>query len=156
MRLLLVATVLLQPAVFLPHRHVPPSLPTRQYADDMRAKNIEDILSLYTPDATFTDPDGKTFSTPDGLRQLYEQAFATYDSDVTFTVKDLNVKYADSLASSAVEADSYEEVLRTRATKTIQQVCGDCIFTWERQSDGQWLIASQRWTSKPCSAAPVI
>jgi uncharacterized protein (TIGR02246 family) len=156
MRLLLVATLLLQPAGFFPHRHVPPSLPTRQYADDMRAKNIEDILSLYTQDATFTDPDGKTYSTPEELRKLYEQAFSTYDSDLTFTVKDLNVKYADNLASSAIESDSYEEALRTRASKTMQQVCGDCIFTWVRQSDGQWLIASQRWTSKPCSSTPVI
>jgi uncharacterized protein (TIGR02246 family) len=156
MNLLLVASLLLQPVVFLPHRHVPPSLPTRQYADDMRAKNIEDILSLYTEDATFTDPDGKTFSTPDGLRQMYQQVFTTSDADLNFTIKDLNVKYDGSLASTAVEADSYEEVLLKRDTKTIQKSCGECIFTWQRQNDGQWLISSQKWTSRPCSAAPVI
>jgi uncharacterized protein (TIGR02246 family) len=156
MRLLLVATILLQSAVFLPHRHVPPSLPTRQYADDMRAKNLEDILSLYTPDATFTDPDGKTYSTPEDLRNLYQQVFTTYDADLTFTIKDQNVKYSDGLASSAVESDSYEEALLTRATKIVQHVCGEVTFTWVRQSDGQWLIASQKWTSKACGATPVI
>jgi len=156
MRLLLVAALLLQPAVIFPHRRVPPSLPTRQYADDMRAKNIGDILSLYTQDATFTDPDGKTYSSPEDLRKLYEQVFATYDSDLSFTVKDQNVKYSDGLASSAIEADSYEEALLTRSTKTLQHVCGDVVFTWVRQGDGQWLIASQRWTSKPCGAGSVI
>jgi len=156
MRLLLVATLLLQPAGFFPHRHVPPSLPTRQYADDMRAKNLEDILSLYTPDATFTDPDGKTYSSPEDLRKLYQQVFTTYDSDLIFTVKDQNVKYSDGLASGAVETDSYEEALLTRSTKSVQHLCGDVTFTWVRQDDGQWLIASQKWTSKVCGAAPVI
>ena len=156
MLLLLVATLLLQPAApILPHKHSPPVLPTRQYADDMRAKNIEDILAMYTPDAIFTDPDGNTFSTPDAMRGLYQQTFATYDSDLTFTVKKLSVKGDGwSAGTTAVESDEYEEALQTRATKTIQRVCGDCVFSWVRQADGLWLIVSQRWTVRPCSASP--
>jgi ketosteroid isomerase-like protein len=156
MRRFLVAILLLQPAApMFSHKRQPPVLPTRQYADDMRAKNIEDILSLYTPGATFTDPDGNTFSTPDAMRKLYEQVFAAYDSDLTFTVKNQSVNGDGySAGTTAVESDDYEETLQTRATKTMQQVCGDCIFTWVRQADGVWLMSSQKWTVRPCAASP--
>jgi ketosteroid isomerase-like protein len=158
MRPLLVATlVLLQPSVGikLPHRSEPPSLPTRQYLDDMRSKNLDDILLMYLPDAVFVDPSGHKFSTPEARRQLYERTFATYDSELVFTETKLKWKGDTSKAGNvAVETDGYHENLRTRSTKVMQQVCGTCVFTWVRQTDGVWLLSSQKWTIAACPATP--
>lgn len=132
-----------------------PSLPIRQYVSDMRTKNIDDVLHLYAQDAVFVDPNGNKFATPDDLRKLYEQTFATYDSDLVFTRTGLKVKGdIDKAGANAVETDTYRENLLVRKTKQMQFVCGESTSSWVRQSDGQWLMKSQTWTSKPCVGTP--
>jgi ketosteroid isomerase-like protein len=129
-----------------------PSLPVRQFVSDLRTKNLDDVLQLYTADAVFVDPNGTKFATPDELRNLYEQTFATYDADIEFNRTSLKVKGDPSSAgSTAVEKDDYREDLRTRQTKAIQVVCGTTTSNWIRTDDDRWLIKSQAWTSKPCS-----
>ena len=111
-----------------------PQLPDTRFVDDMRTKNLEDVLSLYTANAVFLDPEGHRFATPAALRSLYVQVFATYDSD-------------------------YTEDLRTRATGEVQHLCGGFRFDWVRQPSGtgqaRWLIERMQWTAKPCAQAPV-
>jgi ketosteroid isomerase-like protein len=157
MRLLLLATtLLLQPSIGIKlHHSEPPSLPTRQYVEDMRSKNIDDILVMYLPDAVFTDPQGQKFSSPETRRRLYEQTFATYDSEIIFTETKLKYKGDTSEAGNVVvETDGFHENLRTRATNVMQQVCGTCTFTWVRQRDGVWLMSSQKWTTAACPVTP--
>ena len=158
MRPLFVATILLlQPSagIKLPHRSEPPSLPTRQYVEDMRKKNIDDILVMYQADAVFIDPQGHKFSSAEARRQLYERTFATYDSELLFDDAKVKWKGDTSKAGSVVvETDTFHENLRTRATNVLQQVCGTCIFTWVRQPDGVWLISGQKWTTGACTATP--
>jgi ketosteroid isomerase-like protein len=50
----------------------------------MHDKQEDAILTSYTPGAVFIDPSGKRFSTPEQRRKLYDQVFATYDSDLHF------------------------------------------------------------------------
>jgi uncharacterized protein (TIGR02246 family) len=153
--LLLLAVALLIPsaaAPAFPHHKAPPTLPTRQFAEDLHSKDIEDILSLYTPDAVVSDPTGQTSAGADSLRKLYEQTFATYDTDINFTQVSLAV--ADG-QSKAVEIDDYQETVLTKATKSIEQNCGVCTSAWVMQSDGRWQMTSQKWTSKPCAGAAV-
>ena len=142
---------------FFPHAPKslqPPSLPVRQFVSDMRTKNLDDVLNLYAPDAVFVDPDGNKFATPDELRKLYEQTFATYDSDIEFTRTSLKLKGDTSRGSVATETDNYRENLLTRDTKQMLTVCGTATSSWTKQDDGAWLIKSQVWTSKPCPAQP--
>jgi ketosteroid isomerase-like protein len=153
----LATMLLLQPSLGIkfPHRNELPSLPTRQYIEDMRTKNIDDILVMYLPDAVFTDPQGHKFSTPEARRQLYERTFAAYDSELVFTETKLKYKGETSTAGSVVvEADTYHENLRSRATNVTQQICGTCTFTWVRQTDGVWLLSSQKWTLASCPVTP--
>lgn len=140
----------------LPKSGQPPSLPVRQFVSDMRTKNIDDVLQLYAPDAVFVDPNGNKFATPDDLRKLYEQVFATYDSDIEFTRTSLKLVKGDAskVGSLAVETDAYRENLLARKTKQVQVVCGESTSSWVRQDDGRWLMSSQTWTSKPCAATP--
>src|SRR3954470_16438177 len=58
-----------------------PSLPTQRFADDLRNKNLDDVLKLYTPRAVFIDPSGKQYRGP-ALLELFKQVFATFDSDI--------------------------------------------------------------------------
>jgi ketosteroid isomerase-like protein len=126
----------------MPKSGQPPSLPVRQFVSDMRTKNI--------------DPNGNKFATPDDLRKLYEQVFATYDSDIEFTRTSLKLVKGDAskVGSLAVETDAYRENLLARKTKQVQVVCGESTSSWVRQDDGRWLMSSQTWTSKPCAATP--
>jgi hypothetical protein len=95
MRPFFIASILLlQPMIGIkvPHKNEPPNLPTRQFLDDMRGKNLQDILTMYLPDAVFIDPSGHKFSSPDARRQLYQNTFATYDSELVFSETHLKYK----------------------------------------------------------------
>ncbi len=151
MRLLFLAAALLLQS---PTPAQSPNLPTQRWILDMQAKNLEDVLSLYTPDAVFIDPKGHQFTTPDALRKLYQQVFATYDSDLTRGKGTIAIQGDPQVAGAvAVEAADYTENLTTRATKTIAHVCGDYRFTYILQKDGNWLISRMEWTESPCPAA---
>jgi ketosteroid isomerase-like protein len=122
----------------------------------MRTKNLDDVLTMYTPDAVFTDPEGHTFQSTEALRALYEQVFATYDADLDLTRVSLKVKGDGvSAGSTAVESDDYHENLRTRKTDLLAEHCGNVLSTWIKQDDDRWIMSRQAWTEKACPAAPV-
>jgi ketosteroid isomerase-like protein len=130
-----------------------PSLPVRQYVSDMRTKNIDDVLQLYSKDAVVVDPNGTRFSTPDELRNLYQKTFSTYDAEIALNRTSLRVKGdPNSAGSTAVESDDYRENLLARQSKTMQVVCGTTVSNWVRTDDDRWLITNQAWTAKPCAA----
>jgi uncharacterized protein (TIGR02246 family) len=132
-----------------------PALPTQRWIQDMQVKNLEDVLSLYTPDAVFIDPEGHPFATPEALRKLYVQVFATYDSDLTRGKGTIAVQGDPQVAGAvAVEAAEYSENLRTRASNTTAHVCGDYRFTYVLQKDGRWLVSRMEWTAKACPSTP--
>ena len=119
----------------------------------MQTKNLEDVLALYTPDAVFIDPDGHQFATPDALRKLYQQVFATYDSDITRGKGTIAIQGNPQVPGAiAVEAADYTENLRTIATNTTAHICGGYRFTYLLQPDGHWLISRMEWTKKACPA----
>ena len=153
-------SLLVQPAAgifpHLPKGQQLPSLPTRQFAYDMRTKNIDDVLTLYTPDAVFTDPAGRTFGSPQALRSLYEDVFATYDAELEFTRVAIKVKGdASAAGTTAVETDAYHENLRTRKTSLVAEHCGEVTSTWVRQDDGRWIMSRQAWTESSCPVKPL-
>jgi hypothetical protein len=56
------------------------ALPVNRFTEDMRTKNIDDVLSLYTHDAIFAQPDGAQVKGKNRLRNLYLHVFATYEA----------------------------------------------------------------------------
>jgi hypothetical protein len=165
LNLLLVAAFLLQasyPGSDLPRASVP-SLPTDRFVRDMRAKDMEDALSMYEEMAIFIDPEGHTFIGADALRKLYEQVFATYDSDLHLHRTGLAPTgriYSDlqpgrPVSPLSVETGDYDEDLRLRATGVVQHLCGEYKFIWRFTDRRTWLISRMEWTSKTCEAAPV-
>jgi len=146
MRLFLAAALLLQTAPA-----TSPQLPTQNWILDMAAKNLDDILSMYTPDAVFVDPSGKQFSTPAAIHDLYVQIFATYDSNLTRGKGTIAIEGNPQVPGAiAVESAAFTEDLRTRATNTTAHICGDYRFTYVLQKNSKWLISRMEWTMKPC------
>jgi len=151
MRLLLFAvTLLLQNT---PAQPSTPDLPAQRWTQDMQTKNLDDVLSLYTLDAVFIDPNGNQFTTPGALRKLYVQIFATYDSDLTRGKGTISIQGNPQVPGAiAVEAADFTENLRARATNTTAHLCGGYRFTYILQKDGHWLISRMEWNSKACPA----
>jgi ketosteroid isomerase-like protein len=120
----------------------PTTSPTQRFVDDMRAKNIRDVLTLYTPKALFIDADGKRYRGARASQQLYERVFATFDSDIEITAHFLSPGKRPNVC---VESGRYSENLRWRSNGTVKHYVGSYRFTYERQSNGQWLLSRQEW-----------
>lgn len=121
----------------------PASLPTDRFLDDMRSKNIRDVLALYTPNAVFIDPSGKRYRGPVVLRALYKRVFATFDSELVMKAQTLSPGKQPKVC---VESGTYDEDLRLRSDGSVHHYVGSYRFTYELQSTGQWLLSRQEWT----------
>jgi len=132
-----------------------PNLPNQRFISDMRHKNIEDVLSLYAPDAVFVDTASHNYSTPKALRKLYRQVFATYDSDLKLELERTDVSRDITLPlSTIVQRGSFDESLHTRGTTITQRLCGHYTFAWMLQEDGRWLIQRMEWLTTTCPTNP--
>ena len=116
-----------------------------RFVRDLRAKNIDDAVSLYTADAVFIDPSGRYVGRR-RIHALYERVAATFDSDLT-----LLPNVADHRGSVDVEAGTWREHLRDRKTGVVQSFRGTYRFTLVRQPDGRRLFSGMQWT---LAAAP--
>src|SRR6478672_10123814 len=116
------------------------NLPTQRFADDLRSKNLEDVLKLYTQRAVFVDPSGTRYRGPAALRDLYTRVFATFDSDIVMSTQSI---MQGKRSNVCIEEGTFTENLRTRATGTSMHSVGSYRFTYELQSNGQWLLSRQ-------------
>lgn len=125
-----------------------PAVQTQRFIDDMRAKSIDDILALYTPDAIFFDPSGATITGSDALRTFYQHIFSTYDSDMTLTPDTFSKKSSPG-APLCVESGKYSENMRVLATSEMQHPHGTYRFTYRlNRPNGpnpEWLLYRQQW-----------
>lgn len=139
------------PATELPL--VPPTLRAR-WVEDMRSKNLNDILRLYAPGAVFISPDGTTVSGADDLQKLYETVFTAFDSDITLNPPHHRDLGPPRQTTGIIDDGTYRETLRTLSTRVTQNLCGRYIFTYSKATDGSsgWRIARMEWTSDPCPA----
>lgn len=119
---------------FAPLRH--------QWADDLRDKKIDATVALYSPDATFVNPDGSRAHGMEAIRQLFLWAAQTCDSRLVF--------HPDRVETSgvlAVDSGTYQETMVIRATGKQQVLSGSYVMVYRREND-VWKILDQEWTSK--------
>jgi peptidoglycan/xylan/chitin deacetylase (PgdA/CDA1 family) len=112
------------------------------WAQRLREKNVQACVAQYTPDAIFVEPDGSRVTGAAALRELYEMVTTTFDSDLEFDSKHVEIS-----ANEATDTGTYREVLTTRATGKRQLMQGGYETDYRKGKDGQWLIAKQSWTS---------
>ncbi|MEO7027859.1 MAG: nuclear transport factor 2 family protein [Acidobacteriaceae bacterium] len=139
---LLVALALVQVNTAVAQSHPKtPSLQSERFARDLHDKKIEDLLSVYTPTAIFTDPSGKTFKGIDQIRNFFERVNSIFDSEMHLTRTSF-----ERTQTFGIEHGTYVENVRNRITGAVHQVRGTYVFLHERQLNGDWLIAHQKLT----------
>ena len=106
---------------------------------DLHDKKIDDVLTLYTPNAVFVNPDGSEATGP-GLRELYEHVTAAFNSDLQLKCvslkRDLN---------TVLEDGTYTEELGRRDTGKVDHVQGTYRFTMHMDVDGKWRYSRMEW-----------
>lgn len=117
----------------------------RRFIEDMRTKNLDDVVSLYAPGAVFIQPDSTQVIGENALRKLYRTVFATYDSDLS--LEDSDIRSISAGGSLCVHSGRYTETLRTRKDSTVAHIRGVFSFTYKRMKDGHWRVTRMRWTS---------
>ena len=118
-------------------------IPMRKaWAQNLREKNVQACVAQYMPDAVFIQPDGSRVTGSVELRRLYEMITDTFDSDLVFDSKHVEIS-----ADAAADVGTYREVLAARVTGKRQLVWGNYETDYRKGKDGQWLIAKQSWTS---------
>jgi ketosteroid isomerase-like protein len=110
------------------------------FAQRMHDKQEDAILASYTKDAVFIDPSGKRFTTPEQMRKLYDQVFATYDSDLHFSEPSLLMN-----GHSFHVSGTFTEDLRDRHTGTVQHIHGTYQFRLAAFHDGHWAFTRMQW-----------
>ncbi len=111
----------------------------QRFVRDLHDKDIDDVLTLYTPDAVFVNPDG-TQATGAGLRALYELVAKTFDSDLHLHPGRVRIH-----GKLAVEDGSYTEALGHRDTGKVDNVHGTYRFELRREADGRWRYTRMEW-----------
>jgi len=110
-----------------------------RFVRDLHQKKIDDVLTLCTPDAVFVNPDGSQ-ATGAGLRKLYEQVTAAFDSDLHLSPMSIQRH-----GKTATESGTYTETLGHRDTGRIDHVPGTYCFAMRRDSDGRWRYTRMEW-----------
>ena len=106
---------------------------------DLHDKKIDDVLTLYTADAVFVQPDGTEVSGP-GMRKLYEQVTSTLDSDLH--LQRASLKHS---LNTIIEDGTYTETLKHRDTGKVDDVKGTYRFTLHLVVDGQLRFSRMEW-----------
>jgi ketosteroid isomerase-like protein len=110
-----------------------------RFVSDLHDKKIDDVLTLYASDAVFVNPDG-TEATGPGLRKLYEQVTAAFDSDLH--LKRGSLKRS---VNTLIEDGTYTEELGHRDTGKVDHTHGTYKFTMHRDADGAWRFSRMEW-----------
>ncbi len=128
-----------------PARQVPiPPIQNDRFVRDLREKNIDDLLHLYTPRATFVDPDGHEFLGYDQLRRRFQQMSPASDRALHLETTSIKRTY-----TAVIEHGRFTETVRNPTTGATKEFRGSYVFLHEKQPNGDWLIAHQRWAGNP-------
>jgi len=111
-----------------------------EWAQNLHDKRVDASVAEYTATAEFVDPSGARVRGTEALRKLFATVTATFDSDLKFDSKKVEVS-----GDLAFDSGSYEETLTVRASGKEQHASGSYLTVYERGA-GKWLIAEQEWT----------
>jgi uncharacterized protein (TIGR02246 family) len=110
-----------------------------QWVQDLRAKQLDQVLKRYAPDAVFLPPSTRIAGQA-AIREHFKMIMATFNSD-------LNLHSIETLQSGDLAYDSgdYEETMEQIADGTKHEYRGNYLVIYQRQKDGKWLIVEHMW-----------
>jgi uncharacterized protein (TIGR02246 family) len=120
-----------------------------EWAQDLHQKRVDASVALYAPDAVFIQPDGSRVEKAAAIRELFRNITATYDSDLEFSSKRVDLS-----GDLAYDSGTYTETLVTRATGKAMRSKGSYLTVYRKQPDGSWRIVEQVWAGTLEDASP--
>ncbi len=112
-----------------------------EWAKDLLAKKLDQIVALYATDAVFLQPSGERVTGRAAIRDLWKHIMDTFTSDIT--LHSIATEHSGDLA---YDSGDYRETLVKVSDGIKIDVQGNYLMVFKRQSDGTWLIAEQMWT----------
>jgi len=112
----------------------------KEWATNLREKNVDACVAEYAPDGEFVQPDGTVVHGAAAIRKLYETITATFDSNLVFDSKQL-----ETVGDEAADTGTYREVLTTRATGKRTLFTGGYKTVYHRNKESHWLIVKMAW-----------
>lgn len=110
-----------------------------QWAKAMHAKKLDDVVALYTPDGEFLQPTGERISGRAAIRELTQNIFGMFTSDLTF--KTDRVEQSGDLIYDSGE---FRETLTAVSSGAVSESHGSYLMVLKRTPEG-WRIAQQAW-----------
>ena len=114
------------------------------WAKYWRQKELENVMSLYAPDAVFLTGTGDRISGRSAIRALFKTAMAGHTSDLT--PRSLVTEVSGNLAYDSGE---YLETIVAASGMAKTELKGNYLIVFKRQRNGRWLIVEHMWTDKP-------
>jgi ketosteroid isomerase-like protein len=111
-----------------------------QWVQQLHAKQLDQIMTFYAPDAVFLSPNGR-FTGPAAIRGLFKNIMESVTSNLS-----LHSIVTETSGDLAYESGDYRETLVPAAGGPTQALQGDYLVVFKRQPDGRWLIAEHVWT----------
>ena len=112
-----------------------------EWAKDLRAKQLDQIATLYAPDAVYLLPSGARVTGRPAIRDICKKIMDHFTSEITF-----QSLASDHSGDLAYDSGEYRESLVKLSDQTKAEVQGNYVMIFRRQPDGTWLIAEQMWT----------
>jgi uncharacterized protein (TIGR02246 family) len=132
---------------FLPisARAAPTPAPVAQlaqdWARDWRAKNLEDVLALYAPDAVWVSADGRRATGTAELRDFFASVLKGYSARI-----DMRSVNGGSSGDLGYDSGDYSELITPVASAADKIALHGAWLIVARRIDGHWRIAEQFWT----------
>jgi uncharacterized protein (TIGR02246 family) len=112
-----------------------------EWAKNLHAKQVDQLATLYAPDAVYLKPSGARVTGRPAIRDVCKKIMDNFTTNITF-----QSLASDHSGDLAYDSGEYRESLVKLSDKTEADVQGNYVMIFKRQPDGAWLIAEQMWT----------
>jgi uncharacterized protein (TIGR02246 family) len=121
-----------------------PAKVAEQWAKLWSARQLDQLIELYAPDAVFLTGQGARISGREAIRALLKSALDTINPKLT--VHSIVTEQSGNLA---YDSGQYLETITPLAGGASHDGKGNYVIVFKRQEDGKWLIIQHVWTDAP-------
>lgn len=113
---------------------------SQRWSGYWNAKNLDETMALYAPDAVFLPPVGKAWHGTAEIRKRCAGVLAVYEPHI-----ELTSRHSEKSGSLAFDSGTYEETLNPVKGGRSVHAKGSYLFLFKRGRDGRWRILEQSW-----------
>ncbi len=116
-----------------------------KWARSWDAKQLDQVMALYAPDAVFYQSTGERITGQSAIHDLFQKAQSTNTTSLS-----LHSVRSGVSGDLAYDSGDYRETIITGGVKGEAQ--GSYLIITRRQANGRWLIVEHMWTGIPPAA----